>query len=177
MTLRTSLLALVSLILVAGFLALPTSYANAGKRAAAPAVETVRLPVLRRRIDRYETIAANDIAWTETSIRRVPRNAITDVDELIGKAARRRLNAGRPILARDIQTPLAIRKGDLVAIVYTTPYMTLTARGRALQDAPAGGAVRILNAHSRRTVEATAIAPGIVATRPFSHAQLAEAMQ
>ena len=73
--------------------------------------------------------------------------------------------------------PLAVRKGDLVAIVYTTPYMTLTARGRALEDAPAGASVRTLNNHSKRMVEATAIAPGIVATRPISHAELAEALR
>lgn len=159
-------------------LSLPPTLAAAGSpQLASNQAETIKLPVLRRPIARHETIAASDIAWTETRLRRLPRTALTDPQELVGMAARRRLNAGRPILARDVQEPMAVRKGDLVAIVYTTPHMTLTARGRALEDAPPGGSVRTLNAHSRRTVEATAIAPGIVATQPISHKQLMEAMR
>jgi flagella basal body P-ring formation protein FlgA len=98
--------------------------------------------MLRRTIARYETITENDVAWTETAIRRVSRSALTDPAALIGMAARRRLNHGRAIMARDIQISFAIRNGDLVAIVYTTPFMTLTARGSALQDAAAGAPIR-----------------------------------
>lgn len=88
--------------------------------------------MLRRTIARYGTITENDVAWTETAIRPVSQSALTDPAALIGMAARRRLNPGRAIMARDVQIPFAIRNGDLVAIVYTTPFMTLTARGRAL---------------------------------------------
>lgn len=174
MTWRIVLFAAVALLLFAGQ---PSGPASARQQIAANTGDTIKLPVLRRTIARYETITENDIAWTETALRRVPRAALTDPAALIGMAAKRRLTAGRAIMARDLETPLAIRKGDLVAIVYTTPYLTLTARGRALQDAAAGAPVRTLNAHSRRTIEATAIAPGIVATRPISHKDLAEAMR
>jgi flagellar basal body P-ring formation protein FlgA len=143
----------------------------------ASAGDTVSLPMLKRPIARDDIISADDIVWVDTNARRLPNTALLEEDELIGMVARRHLQAGRAILARDITRPLAVKKGDLVAIVYTTPFMTLTARGRALEDAPAGAPVRILNAHSNRTVEATAIAPGIVATRPLTHAELAEAIR
>lgn len=170
---------LLALVIAAfiGFAQLPAPASAGARQLASSQAETIKLPVLRRTIGRHETIAASDITWTETKLRRLPQTALTDPNELIGMAARRRLSAGRPVLARDIQEQMAVRKGDLVAIVYTTPHMTLTARGRALEDAPPGGSVRTLNAHSRRTIEATAIAPGIVATQPISHEQLMEAMR
>jgi len=140
-------------------------------------VDTVRLPTLRRPIARDAVITEEDILWVDTNARRLPRTALLDASAIVGMAAKRYLPAGRAILARDVSEPLAVRKGDLVAIVYTTPHMTLTARGRALEDAAAGEAVRTLNAHSNRTVEATAVAPGIVATRQFSHSELAEALR
>ena len=171
---RIALFAAAALFLLGGQ---PTGPANARQQLAANSGDTIRLPVLRRAIARYETITENANAWTKTALRRVPRAALTDPAALIGMAARRHLNPGRAIMARDVQIPLAIRKGDLVAIVYTTPFMTLTARGRALQDAAAGAPIRTLNAHSKRTIEATAIAPGIVATRTISHEELAEMMR
>jgi len=137
----------------------------------------VRVPTLKRQIARYEIIGPDDIIWIKTNVRRLPRNALIEARHVIGMAAKRNLSAGRAILARDLSEPLTIKKGDIVSIVYTTPHMTLTARGRALENAKAGEGVRALNAHSQRTVEATAIAPGIVATRPLTHAELAEAMR
>ncbi|MEQ9121315.1 MAG: flagellar basal body P-ring formation chaperone FlgA, partial [Alphaproteobacteria bacterium] len=139
----------------------------AGDRAAAAspekeveAVDTVRLPTLRQPIARDAVITEGDILWIDTNARRLPRTALLDASSIVGMAAKRYLPAGRAILARDVAEPLAVRKGDLVAIVYTTPHLTLTARGRALEDAAAGEAVRTLNAHSNRTGEATAGAPG-----------------
>lgn len=137
----------------------------------------VRLPMLKRPIKREEVISNGDIVWVDTSARRLPRTALTNIEDLVGKAARRYLAPGRAVLARDVTEPLTIKKGDLVSIVYSTPFLTLTARGRALEDAVAGNAVRILNAHSNRTVEAMAIAPGLVATRPITHQELAEALK
>lgn len=155
--------------------ALPSASPAASRKATAD--RTVELPILKRPLQKGEVISESDLVIVETSARRLQRSALTELDSLVGKAARRYLPAGRAILARDVATPLAVRKGDLVAIVYTTPFMTLTARGRVLEDAAAGESVRTLNAHSKRTVEALAIAPGIVATRPITHQELAEALK
>lgn len=150
---------------------------GSAKTSASAEARTVRVPTLRRPVARGETITESDLLWVESNARRLPRTALTEADDLVGMSARRYLSAGRAILARDVTPPLAVRKGDLVTIVYTTPFMTLTARGRVLEDAPAGQAVRTLNAHSKSLIEATAIAPGIVAARPISHHQLAEAFR
>ncbi len=177
-----ALAALVAAILLATTLAgdglaaeTRTRFDQSARLPAADAL--VRLPMLKRPIKREELISESDIVWVDTSARRLPRTALTDIDDLVGKAARRYLAPGRAVLARDVAEPLTIKKGDLVSVVYTTPFLTLTARGRALEDAPTGDAVRVLNAHSNRTVEAMAVAPGLVATRPISHKQLAEALK
>lgn len=138
---------------------------------------SVSVPVLARPVARHDQIGRQDIRWVEAQTKRLPRGAIVDDVDLIGMTAQRNLAAGRVMRSRDVAPPLAIRKGDLVSIVFQTPHMTLTARGRALEGATAGSAIRVLNAHSKRTIEATAAAPGLVTTQPIGHAQIAEALR
>lgn len=159
------------------FVILMQAPAAAGERLARADTISLMAPVLRRPIARDAVIRERDLLWVEVDPDRLPRQVILETDEIVGMAAKRGLRAGRPIRTRDVEEPVAIKKGDVVAIVFKTENMTLTARGRALESAPAGQGIRILNAHSRRTIEATAIAAGIVSANPLSHAEIAEAMK
>ena len=53
-------------------------------------------------------ISESDLVIVETSARRLQRSALTELDSLVGKAARRYLPAGRAILARDVATAAAL---------------------------------------------------------------------
>lgn len=134
-------------------------------------------PVLNRPVARNAVIREDDLRWVEVNAERLPRQAILEADRIVGMAAKRSLRAGQPIRVRDVAEPLAIEKGETVAIVFKTANMMLTARGRALEGAAVGHSVRVLNAHSKRTIEATAVAHGIVSASPFSHADIAKAMK
>ena len=151
--------------------------AAAGERLARAEAVMLMAPVLKRPIARNAVIRERDLLWVEIDAERLPRQAILEADRIVGMAAKRGLRAGRAIRTRDVEEPVAINKGDVVAIVFMTDNMTLTARGRALEAAPTGQGIRVLNAHSRRTIEATAVAPGIVSANPLSHAEIVEAMQ
>jgi hypothetical protein len=54
----------------------------------------------------------------------------------------------------------AVRRGDTIVLVYIAPGMQLTARGRALNDAAVGEAVRVVNLQSNVAVDAVATGPG-----------------
>ena len=50
---------------------------------------------------------------------------------------------------------IAVRRGDMLTLVYIAPGMQLTTRARAMSDAAIGDPVRVVNLQSNRTVEAT----------------------
>ena len=118
------------------------------------AVETVELPVLNKPMKKGEIICDGDIEWLEWQARRMPRDAVTDIAELVGLAARRSLRPGRPVRGRDVGEPVVVVKGSAVSLVYRTPMMVLTAGGRALEDGAMGSVIRVLNSYSKIVVEA-----------------------
>lgn len=122
----------------------------------------VALPVLARRLDRDETIGEDDIRWLEVRDRRVPANAVVDAAALVGRVGRRPLRAGVPILASDVRRPVLVARGSLVTMVLEAASLSLTARGRALEDAGDGDAVRVSNLQSGQIVVGTVTGVGRV---------------
>lgn len=144
-----------------------------GVGAGAAPVESVReIAVLTRPIAAGEEITAADVAFLEVAA--APAAALTDPADLIGRAARRALAPDRPVRAADLRTPVLVRKGGPVTLVYEVGGVRVTARGRALADAGAGEAVKVVNIQSNRTIDAVAEADGLArvagAPAPFRSA-------
>ncbi|MEZ5841808.1 MAG: flagellar basal body P-ring formation chaperone FlgA [Hyphomicrobiales bacterium] len=115
------------------------------------------VPALARPLTRGETIAEDDLHWIEADLlSRLPRNAVVEPRSIVGLVARRDLDAGEPILARDLAKPLVVEKNSLVTLVLRKPGMQLTARGRATAPyrvlAGLGDTVRVANEHSEQVV-------------------------
>ncbi len=126
------------------------------------AIETVELPVLSRAMKKGEIIGDGDIEWLDWQAKRIPRDAITDVADLVGQAARRSLRPDVPLRARDVGEPIVVAKGSAVRLVYRTPIMVLTAGGRALEDGAMGAIIRIRNSKTKVVVEARVDSPNIL---------------
>ena len=109
-----------------------------------------------------ETIAEDDLTTIEMPADRAGSALITSADGLVGQATRRALRARTPLFAYDVKKPIAVKKGDLVTVVYALPGIELTAQGQAQSDAAKGDTISILNTHSHRTIEARVTGPGIV---------------
>ena len=67
-----------------------------------------------------------------------------------------------PVRERDVIPPRLVVRGTLVTMKIETPFMTVTAQGRALQDGKLGDVVRVINTQSNRTIEGTVEAAGVV---------------
>ncbi|VAW11387.1 hypothetical protein MNBD_ALPHA09-700 [hydrothermal vent metagenome] len=119
------------------------------------------VPVPIANIERGQIIMFEDVTWVRLADN-VIGNALTRIEDMIGKSARRGLAEGRPVQAADLEAPRVVLRNQLVTVVYRVPGMTLTARGRALRDAAAGESVSVLNLSSNRTIVATATGPGQV---------------
>ncbi len=121
-----------------------------------------RIAVLDRAMAPGEVIAAADLGSLRMERDRLPPDAVTDADQLLGKTPRRPLRPDEPILGSDIQMPILVHKGDLVTILLRTPMLQLTAQAKALEDGAKGSAIRVQNSKSDRIVDAVVVDIGMV---------------
>jgi flagella basal body P-ring formation protein FlgA len=64
--------------------------------------------------------------------------------------ARRPLRDGQMLRLSDVTMAAAIRRGSMVTLLVATENMTLTAQGRALEDAALGQPIRVVNTMSNK---------------------------
>ncbi|AXS41212.1 flagellar basal body P-ring formation chaperone FlgA [Breoghania sp. L-A4] len=146
---------------------------------AGTAVETVDVAILARRLLRGDTVQRSDL-----STQRIPRNRlraanVIDAADIVGLVARRSQRPGQPLISRDFQPPLMVKRREKVIITYRVPGMLLTVQGQALEDGSEGDTIEVLNAQSLRRIEATVSGPGrVTVISGTSHvAGLREALQ
>lgn len=120
------------------------------------------IPVLVRRLEAGTTVASNDIDWLEIDEDRISADMITDANQLIGRELLRDTSAGQPVRTREVIPARMVTRGSLVVMKIQTPYMLITAQGKALQDGVAGDVVRVKNTQSNRIVEGVVDAPGVI---------------
>lgn len=120
------------------------------------------VPVLTRRVLGKEVISKRDIKWVRMRSDRLRRDVIVNADNLIGMAAKRGLRPGVPLQTSFVQRPILVAKGSLVTIYLKAPKMTLTTRGKALENGSDGDTVRISNTRSNKIIEAEVTGMGKV---------------
>ncbi len=130
------------------------------------AIETARIPVLSRNIQRGETIAVADIEMIEIPRLRLTNDILYNPGRINGMAARRALSPGRPLSESDIEPPRLVLRNTQVTIIFSSPGMVMTARGRSLDDGALGDTVKVMNVRSNRMIEGTVLSNGDVAVTP-----------
>jgi flagella basal body P-ring formation protein FlgA len=124
-----------------------------------------QVPVPARRLAINDVITERDVKFVAIRDDRVPRDAVTNADELIGMAAKRGLRPGVPVQSTAVQQPILVPKGSLVTIVLQIAKMTLTAQGKALDNGSDGETIRVANSQSKKVIEAEVAGPGKVVVR------------
>lgn len=118
------------------------------------------VPVLSNRAMRGDLISQSDIEWVTLPEARLTRTTITDVDHIIGMAAKRAIAPGKPVTEGDVRRPLLVNRGETVTMLLTTPSMELSAKGRALQAGSKGDIIRITNLQTNTVIDAVVTGPG-----------------
>ncbi len=126
----------------------------------------IDVPVLTRRVLAGEVIRKRDVKWIAMRGDRLQQDTIQDPGSLIGKSPRRGLRAGVPVRVSDVRLPVLVPRRSLVTITYRVRSMTLTARGRALEDGGAGDTVRVANTQSNTVVQAVVTGVNRVSVQP-----------
>lgn len=130
------------------------------------AVESVDAITVDRPVEHGEVLKASDL----TVVRRpkVEGSALlTDMDAVIGLAARHQLRPGQPLAAADLMKPQIVQRNDTVTIVYQAPGLTLTLRGQAQDAGALGDSIGVLNVESKRVVQAVVSGPSRVTVGPI----------
>ena len=130
------------------------------------AYESVELPVLRSRLRTDDVIEERDIDWIESRVDALPRDAIRDARELVGKSLTRVVRPGKPILPSDVGEPTVVLRGSVVAMHYISRQMHLVASGRAQESGAMGDVIRVRNVHSRLTIDAVVTGANRVEVHP-----------
>jgi flagella basal body P-ring formation protein FlgA len=124
------------------------------------AIETVAAVAVEHPIEHGEVLRASDL-----TILRRPKTeggAISDMADVVGRAARNQLHPGQPLHAADLMKPEVVQRNDTVTIIYQAPGVVLTLRGQAQDAGAIGDSIGVLNIETKRTVQGVVSAPGRV---------------
>lgn len=149
--------------------------ATVAVRCEGPAAWSVHVPVrisnllpvlvLTRATQRGETVTADMFTTQTFDVAQLPFGYLGDAQAAAGQQFRRPLAAGAIPTPADLEAPRWIRRGESVQLLGRVGGIEVRADGKALADGAAGGRVRVENRSSRRIVEGTVTAPGVVEVR------------
>jgi flagellar basal body P-ring formation protein FlgA len=131
------------------------------------AYETVQTAVLTRSVDRGEVLKTADIV-TERRAKADAGNDLATRDLALGMQMRRRVNGGQILRNTDVGKPDLVQRDQNVSIVYQTPGLYLTMRGKATDGGAEGDTVNVVNLQSKRVVQGTVVGPGQVLVAPIA---------
>ena len=132
----------------------------------APEIDpTITIPTLSRRLHRDDVIGARDIIWIEVPDDNRAAAYVRDADDLIGMSLSQGAIPGRPIQFGSVAPPLVVTRNDAVTMLLQHGSLSITARGRAMEDGAVGDRIRVANVDSSRVVDARVIGPGTVAVQ------------
>jgi flagella basal body P-ring formation protein FlgA len=115
------------------------------------AVETVEAAVLTRNVDRSELLKSADVVIERRTKAEVGSDAASR-EQALGMQMRRPMRAGQPLRSADLVKPDLVQRDQSVTVIYDTPGLYLTTRGKALDNGTEGDVVNVLNLQSKRTV-------------------------
>jgi flagellar basal body P-ring formation protein FlgA len=118
--------------------------------------------VATRRIAAGELVQPGDLRVARWRTERVRPGLATDPALVEGQRLRRAITAEAAFATADLAQPAVIERNQAVTILLEAPGLSMTAQGRALEAAPRGAIVPVMNLASRQVVEAIAVAPGRV---------------
>ena len=125
------------------------------------AIETIEAAVLARNVERNEVLKSSDVVVERRPKAEVGADA-AGRDRAVGMQARRQLRAGQALRVADLAKPDLVQRDQNVTLIYETPGLYLTVRGKALDGGTEGDVVNVMNLQSKRTVSGTVTGRGQV---------------
>jgi flagellar basal body P-ring formation protein FlgA len=125
------------------------------------AIETIDAVILARDVERTDVLKSSDVV-----VERRPKLEIGGDpavrDSAIGMQMRHSMRAGQALRVADLAKPDLVQRDQNVTLIYQTPGIYLTTRGKSLDNGTEGDVVSVLNPQSKRTVSGVVTGRGQV---------------
>lgn len=131
-------------------------------RLAGRAVPTLPIVVATRRLALGEVIGPSDARLVRMRAERARPGLAQQLDQVLGLELRRPMAVEQPFPLVDLGPPSIVQRNAMVTLLLDSNGLQISVQGRALESAPRGGRVPVMNLSSRNVVEGVAIAPGRV---------------
>jgi len=105
-----------------------------------------------RPLRRNSIITEDDISTKRRNISKLPRNVLTNMQDVIGKRVKQALKADKVLLANMVEHPPLIKRGDTVTIVAESSTILVTALGIAQTKGGPGDQIRVKNCMNRKEI-------------------------
>lgn len=125
-------------------------------------VEMVDVAILMRAVARGDALHATDVAIERRPRSEVPGEIVGSLAQAVGLAARQNLRAGLPLHRSDLMQQDLVRRDEPVTLIYESPGLTLTMRGKAVDSGTDGDLVNVTNVQTKRNVQGYVSGPGRV---------------
>ena len=110
--------------------------------------------VTKRPIGRYKMITEDDICLQKRDMSNLSSNIITNSEDVLGKRAKRAINAKTVLRADLVEFPSLVRRGDIVSIIAESDSLRITALGEVKEKGRKGQRVRVVNLDSKKGIYA-----------------------
>jgi flagella basal body P-ring formation protein FlgA len=118
--------------------------------------------IARDTIRRNQIIEESDLLKVRKNVDRMPREYVTDKNQLIGKISKRTINPREAISGNTVSAPPLVKSGDRLQIVFETPFLRLSAPGISMAKGRKGERIPVKNLDSKIVVFATVKTRNIV---------------
>lgn len=129
-----------------------------------PAKIKVFGPVLvaRHPLARGKTISRQDLELVERNLAVLPYGYFAEPGPVIGKLVKRTLAANSVLTPQMLQAPRLVKRGERVTLLGESGPLKVRMVGEALSDGGKGDLIRVRTDGSRRVIDGTVIAQGVI---------------
>jgi flagella basal body P-ring formation protein FlgA len=113
-------------------------------------------------VGRGELVGSTDIELQKRRISADIGPIISEIDDIVGKEARRNLSPGNTLNYADLRSPELVRRGDLVTLVSTGSGLKVSMQGKAMANGAAGDRILVTNLSSGKRLEGVVAEDGSV---------------
>ena len=128
--------------------------------------EMVDVLKLNNAIERGKAISSNDVSVVRIKRSQMDTSAVRRIEDLKNMSARRALTEDTMLRMNDLVKAQLVSRNDIVLVIYETPVMSVSTRGKALTNGTMGDVIEVLNPVSKRNVIATVTGQGQVLVSP-----------
>jgi flagella basal body P-ring formation protein FlgA len=113
-------------------------------------------------LPRGKIIGPMDVEPRKVSMLAQPGEVYTRLEDVVGLTVSRSIMAGQPLTPRNLEPPLLIKRGQIVAVEVRVGALHLSDRAKAMQDARANDVITLQNLNSAESFQGIVRDDGVV---------------